>query len=221
MIQTTAANIDDLIRDEILRYLYELHRNARSPRSAGKGIRDLQRELKKRHGYKQQQIATNLDYLVQQNWAREDVSTRMYQSPGGTLQAAEKVTYKITHIGIDKLQHPSVFRRLEADKMNINVTNIGGVTVVGDGNVVNTQFANLSRELEQVRADFNDSSLSDSDKLTVVSDIESLLAQLQKPEPNQTVVASLWEGIQRAAAIVGLSSALVQASHLIAPLIGM
>ena len=44
MIQTTTANnIDDVIRDDILRYLYELHRKARSPRSAGKGIRDLQR----------------------------------------------------------------------------------------------------------------------------------------------------------------------------------
>ena len=116
MIQTTTAtNIDDVIRDDILRYLYELHRNARSPRSAGKGIRDLQRELKSRHGYKQQQVATNLDYLVQQNWAREDVSSRMYKSPGGTLQSAEKVTYKITHIGIDRLQHPSAFKRSEAD----------------------------------------------------------------------------------------------------------
>ena len=78
MIQSATVNVDDFIRDDILRFLYEVHRNARSPRSAGKGIRELQQELKKRHGYKQQQVATNLDYLVQQNWAREDVSSRMY-----------------------------------------------------------------------------------------------------------------------------------------------
>ena len=219
MIQT-ANNIDDIIRDDILRYLYEVHRKARSPRSAGKGIRDLQSALKKRHGYKQQQVATNLDYLVQQNWVREDVSSRMYRSPGGTLQSAEKVTYKITHVGIDKLQHPSVFKRSELNKMNINVTNVGGVTVVGEGNIVNTHFANLSRELECLRGAFDESALSDSEKLMVVSDIESLLAQLQKPEPNCAVVASLWEGIQRAAAVAGLSSALLHATELIGPLVG-
>lgn len=53
-----ASNIDDVIRDDILRYMYELHRNARSPRSAGKGIRDVQKALKKRHGYKQQQVGS-------------------------------------------------------------------------------------------------------------------------------------------------------------------
>lgn len=221
MIQTSSTNnIDDMVRDDILRYLYEVHRKARSPRSAGKGVRDLQRELKQRHGYKQQQVATNLDYLVQQNWVREDVTSRMYRAPGGTLQAAEKVTYKITHVGIDKLQYPSVFKRSELDRMKINVTNVGGVTVVGDGNVVNTHFANLSRELENLRGKFNDSALSDAEKLIVVSDIESLLAQLQKPEPNSTVVSSLWEGIQRVAAIAGLSSALLHATELIGPLIG-
>ena len=104
--------------------------------------------------------------------------------------------------------------------MNINITNVGGVTVVGEGNVVNTHFTNLSRELEQLRTEFYESQLPDSEKLMVVSDIESLLAQLQKPEPNRTVVANLWEGIQRAAAVAGLSSALVQATELIAPLIG-
>lgn len=221
MIQTATSNIDDVVRDNILRFLYELHRKARSPRSAGKGIRDLQRELKKRYGYKQQQVAANLDYLVQQNWAREGFSSRMYKSPGGTLQSAEKVTYKISHVGIDRLQHPSTFKRSDAHKMKINVTNVGGVTVVGDGNVVNTHFADLSRELEHIRDTFNESSLPDAQKLDAVSDVESLLSQLQKPEPNRSVVKSLWEGIQRAAAIASLSSATAQAAELISPLVGM
>ena len=102
--------------------------------------------------------------------------------------------------------------------MNINLTNVGGVTVIGEGNVVNTNFTSLSRELEHVRAEFAESRLSDADKLTVVSDVDSLLAQLQKPQPNRTVVSSLWEGIKRAAAVAGLSSAFVRATELIAPL---
>ena len=34
----TAGNLDDIIRDAILRHLYDVHRNARSPKSAGQGF---------------------------------------------------------------------------------------------------------------------------------------------------------------------------------------
>lgn len=119
MIRSLKNEGNDEIRENILRYLYEIHRNTRSPRLAGKGIRDLQKELKKRFGYKQQDVARNLDYLTQQDWAREDVTSRVYQTASGTLQSAEKVTCKITHIGIDRLESPSAFRRSDTENMNV------------------------------------------------------------------------------------------------------
>jgi len=41
------SNPNDIIRDAILRHLYEIHKKARSPDSTAIGIRDLQRDLKK------------------------------------------------------------------------------------------------------------------------------------------------------------------------------
>lgn len=63
--QPAVGNPDDLIRDAILRHLFNVHKSARSPAKAGIGIRDLHSALKVSHGYKQQEVGNNLDYLVQ------------------------------------------------------------------------------------------------------------------------------------------------------------
>lgn len=55
----------DVQRDRILRFLYERHATARSPAKILIGIQDLRAELKKRYGMSQQDVSSNLDYLVQ------------------------------------------------------------------------------------------------------------------------------------------------------------
>ena len=66
-----ATNPDDVIRDSILRHLLAIHQDAKSPAKASIGIRDLRAALKATHGYKQQQVGSNLDYLVQKGWVTE------------------------------------------------------------------------------------------------------------------------------------------------------
>lgn len=85
-------NPNDVIRDSILRYLYDVHGAAKSPKSAATGIRDLQKAMKEAHGYKQQEVASNLDYLIQKGWAVTVVEDRSFQTPRGTTQQAERVT---------------------------------------------------------------------------------------------------------------------------------
>src|SRR5437867_478404 len=70
------------VRDDILRFLHEVHQNAKSPRSAGIGIRDLQKVMKTQHGYKQQAVASNLDYLLQKRWVVPVVEQRTFQTGG-------------------------------------------------------------------------------------------------------------------------------------------
>jgi hypothetical protein len=96
-------NESDRARDLILRKLEEHHRRARSPRTAGVGFRDLQARLKD-SGLKQQEVAANLDYLVQKGWVREVVEERSFTTPRGTQQTSSKVTYKISDVGLDKLE---------------------------------------------------------------------------------------------------------------------
>lgn len=212
-------NPNDHVRDEILRYLYEVHSKAKSPKSAGQGIRDLQKALRS-HGYKQQVVASNLDYLIQKGWVREEVIERTFTTPRGTTQSSEKRRYKISDTGIDKLEAASTYQRPTMAE-HVNITTINGVTVVGDGNVVNTAFTDLSQVLTDLRtAVLEVETLSDEEKLNVAADIDALQSQLQKPEPDRAIVGTLWKSIEASAAVAGVADLVERAGHLITPLVG-
>lgn len=199
------TNPNDVIRDAILRYLYKVHKNARSPKSAGQGIKDLTKGIKQEHGkIKQQEIASNLDYLIQKGWVREVIETRTFTTPKGTTQNSEKRTYKISDTGIDKLEAASTYQR-SPDGSKINITNIHGVTVVGDGNVVNTKFTDLHKELNEFRqAVLGDETIPNEEKLEITSDIDTLQSQLQKPNPDKTILQTIWSGIEKSSALNNL-----------------
>jgi len=58
------AKRNDEIREAILKFLYEKHKKARSLKSARASMKELKDELKKL-GLKEQEIVSNLDYLIQ------------------------------------------------------------------------------------------------------------------------------------------------------------
>src|SRR5687768_11985393 len=105
------ANLNDEVRDAILRELYDVLQRAKSPQSAGVKIRDLQKSLKDKHDYKQQLVASNLEYLIQKGWAVKEVEDRSITTARGTQQPASKVTYKISAVGIDLMEGASTFQR--------------------------------------------------------------------------------------------------------------
>jgi hypothetical protein len=213
------TNPNDTVRDAILRHLYEVHRRAKSPRSAGEGIRDVQRAMKESEGYKQQDVAANLDYLVQKGWVREEIEARSFQTQRGTTQMSEKVTYKISEIGIDLLEGASTFERTDL-RPHVNITNVQGVTVLGDGNVVNTNFTDVLRGLDRLRVAVIESpELDDSARLNVVADIDTIVTQLQKPEPDKSIVRRAWEAIQVAVVAGEAAELAVKASELLRPLL--
>lgn len=214
------ANPNDIVRDAILRYLYQRHRKAKSPKSAGVGVRDIQKAMKTEHGYKQQDVASNLDYLLQKGWVREVIENRTFTTRAGTTQQAEKRSYKISDTGIDRLEAASTYQRPPLGHQ-VNITNIRGVTVVGDDNVVNTSFTDLANVLQDMRkAVLECESLGDQQKLEVVADIESLQSQLQKPSPSREVVKTLWGGIEKVVTAAGFGGLVARAAAMIAPLLG-
>ena len=83
------SNPNDAVRDSILRYLHSVHVKARSPKTAGLGIRKLAQALKPR-GFKLQEVASNLDYLVQKGWVRETVQQRTFTTLRGTAPGIGK-----------------------------------------------------------------------------------------------------------------------------------
>ena len=175
--------------------------------------------MKLGHGYKQQEVGSNLDYLVQKGWVTEVKIARSFTTKRGTTQNSEQIKYKISDVGLDKLQKASLFQ-VTPTHTGINITNVHGVTVVGDGNVVNTKFTDLSRVLNELRSEVQaNTTINDEQKLAVVADIDTLQAQLQKPQPNATVIGMLWNGIEKAGKIAGVLTLIEKVRDYIQPLL--
>jgi len=208
---------EDQIRNEILRLLFEIHKSAKSPASAAVGIRDIQSALKESHQLKQQEVASNLDYLVQKGWVGEKVTARSFTTKTGTTQNSQQTKYKISDIGIDRLEKASLFRKTPLSG-TINITNIRGVTVVGDGNVVNANFTEVVDNLRELRDVLEKSpKLNDEQRLEVLADIDALEVQLQKPKLNVRVIELLWQSISAIATIAGFADATFKIGELIQP----
>ena len=92
------------------------------------------------------------------------------------------------------MEAASTYQRPETTP-HVNITNLRGVTVVGNGNVLNTSFTDLSHVLTEMRqAVLSAPSVPDDQKLDVAADIDSLQGQLQKPA--RTERACLFRGTE-------------------------
>jgi hypothetical protein len=124
-------NPDDDTRDKLLRFLYERHKTTKGITKIPIGIRDLQKAMKSSYDLKQQEVSSNLDYLIQVGWVKDVVKERSFKTARGMELSQEQVKYKISDVGINHLEAGTVFKRADGAK-SVNITNIRGVTVVGD-----------------------------------------------------------------------------------------
>jgi len=83
---SSSMNLNDDRRDKILRFLYDRHQTAKGITAIPIGIQELRREMKSRHGMKQPEVASNLDYLIQVGWVRPEVKSRSFLTAGGMVQ---------------------------------------------------------------------------------------------------------------------------------------
>jgi len=185
-----SMNPDDDIRDKLLRFLYERHKTTKGITKIPIGIRDLQKAMKSSYGLKQQEVSSNLDYLIQVGWVKDVVKERSFKTARGMELSQEQVQYKISDVGINHLEAGTVFKRAEGFK-SMNITNIRGVTVVGDRNIVNTQFTDLSRAIDELdRAISQSRELTDAQKLDAAGDVSTIRAQITKQSPNKAIIAT-------------------------------
>jgi hypothetical protein len=203
------VNPNDEIRRQILRYFYD--RNASATSKTGKKgtaakISDVKADLKALHGLTQQLVMSNLTYLTDMKWVKTFEIQKQFEAKGGTTIPSSVTWYEITAAGIDKIDGESEFTspsRFEG--VNIQATGTNVITM-GDGNVVNIDHRELHAGLNTLRDGLTAAQeLTETQKLEVVADIESLKDQLAKSAPNPTVVKTLWSGIDKAAAIAGLA----------------
>ena len=215
-------NPNDEIRHQILRYFYERNLNATS-RMGKKGsavkISDAKRELKESYGLKQSQVMSNLTYLIDNGWIKTIDIEKTVKVKGGTIPQTTTF-YEITAKGIDKIEGGSQFEPRERFAgININATGQNVITL-GDGNVVNAQFADLHSALEELKTAVTESDLPEAEKFDVAIDIESIKDQLAKNEPDKTIVKRIWAGLEKVATVSGVTAAYEKVAELLVPLLG-
>ena len=98
---------------------------------------------------------------------------------------------------------------------SINITNVKGVTVVGDGNVVNTQLTDLSRALDELDKAIATSPLNDEQKLDAAGDLATTRTQIAKKNPIKEVITGAWHSLEHLATLAGVADAASHVRHLI------
>lgn len=203
-------NPNDKIRQQLLQYFYERNQHATS-RMGKKGsavkISDARRELKDTYGLKQQEVMSNLTYLIDNGWIKTVDIEKTVIVRGGTIPQVTTF-YEITAKGIDKIEGGSQFEPRER-YAGINITATGkNIITLGDGNIVNAQYSKLRDALDELKQAITTSSnLGDADKLNLAVDVESIKDQLAKEEPNKTIIGHLWGGLEKVAVVAGVADA--------------
>ncbi|MCH8027768.1 MAG: hypothetical protein IID63_06555 [candidate division Zixibacteria bacterium] len=211
-------NPNDSIRKQILEYFYERNRNATSARGkkgSGVKIRDVKRELKELHCLTQQEVMSNLTYLLDNGWINEDPVEKTFKVKGGTVPQVT-MYYRISAKGIDKAEGGSQFEpKVRYPNININAIGNKNIITTGDGNVINTEYADLHSSLDNLKDAMSKSAqLREDEKLNYAADIESIKDQLAKPEPNKNIIYSLWRGLEKIATLSSVANAYNQVATL-------
>jgi len=206
------------IRRIMLQYFYDRNKNATSARdkkgSAVK-ISDIKKELKVAHDLTQQEVQSNLTYLISQGWVEEDSVEKSFSAPGGTLIPSTTTFYKVTAAGIDKIEGPGEFTMAKFHGIKIEATGQNIITL-GDGNQINAQFSDLGESLAELRDAITKSDAPEAEKMSLIADIDTIQSQLAKPQPNRSIVSAAWETVRGAAALHGCAGFVERITGLIA-----
>jgi hypothetical protein len=205
----------------MLQYFYERNKNATSARgkkgSAVK-ISDVKKQLKSSDGLTQQEVQSNLTYLISQGWVEEDKIEKSFTAPSGTVIPSSTSYYKITAAGIDKIEGEGEFTMPKFQGVNINATGQNIITL-GDGNQINAEFGELGNALVELREGIIKSDAAEADKMSLVADIDTIQSQLAKPSPNKGIISAAWESVKAAAAINGCAGLVTHVTGFIAGLL--
>jgi len=220
----TPPRDDTEIRQILLRYFYDRNNNAKSAMSDKSGaavkISVVNRELKSSQGLSQQEIRRNLTYLISEGWVEEFQVTKNVPLKSGTIIPQATSYYRITSSGIDKIDGPGEFTMPKFHGINIEATGQNIITI-GDGNQVDARFESIANDLATFKDDVRaNAELSDSDKLAVVADVETMQAQLAKPEPNRTVLRAIWAGVEKVVTGTTLAANAATLANILAPVLG-
>jgi hypothetical protein len=156
-------------------------------------------------------------YLVKTGWIQEETDSYTIPTRGLT---AKRVTYRISDMGVDYFEGPSKFGKTRSHP-GIDISNVSGIVVIGDRNIVQSQFEQLYRHLDLLEQSINLSdSISNEQKIGYLADVETIKSQLAKPNPDKGIVSKAWTTVSALSAVPTLMDLLNKIRKVLGPLAG-
>ena len=213
---------DDQKRETLLDFLYDVYRNSRSRKSVRKTATEVYKGVKDK-GLNTKDVGASLHYLHEEGWISIDIITKEYTTDKGHVVPSTQEFYYINKNGIDRKEDDSAFR-LEQNYHGINISNLkDSVVVIGPHNktIVAREYAQVGNELYELHDKLLESdALDDGQKLAVVSDIESLIPQLKKADPDRTIIQKSWNTIKDLGQAAGFLELVSRIAQGLAPFLG-
>jgi hypothetical protein len=190
---------NDLIREKILQALYRIHNKARGRGSLLVGVRDLTREVKvDLPKIKENEVFSNARFLIENGFVKEEAIENYFASKFGNSKPSYK--YCLTKEGLAYFEHGSKF-----DKSSIfaGIGDIGGSgnnIIIGNQNSItslaNTQYSEGHKLAEDLRRRVNAlGELTDDQKISIQSDLETIKSQLAKQQPDTGILQKAKDNI--------------------------
>jgi hypothetical protein len=179
----------DVVRRNIIQWFYDLNAKGKAPRNVSKVCAGIKIDF----GHLGPLVKQHLTLLVDLNYiVRDEVVTKV--TTGQTTREQPKILFRIGAKGIEYVEGKSEFSEKERYP-GINAIATGGsVILLGDGNVVNTNFRPVYDELGRFRLALVDSTeLNDTEKLEASVALETIKDQLAVSQPDKTIVNAAWD----------------------------
>jgi len=178
---------DNVVRETILKYLYDVWKNPRGMESHKLMISKIYSDLKKK-GIKRKYVVRNLTYLIETKWVIEEIKEVSFYTRKRTIPS-EKKTYSISKDGIDFFDGYSKFQKTNK-LVGININNMSNsVVVLGDNNIVRNEHREVSESLERLGNQIRiNSELSDEQKIDYQAEIDTIKSQLAKSKPDESII---------------------------------
>lgn len=209
----------DEIRELILSYLFTKYKRTRSVKGVGVPPSTIKRELKRKHGLTENEVASNLYFLIRQGWVDEVEEKYEFTRRNGITFHGSKTFYRISDYGISHFEGSSKFQRPQRFE-GINIMNVQGAMAIGDGNIVQNQYSDLYRNLDLLGEGVRRSNeFSDVEKLNYQAEIETIKSQLAKPLPDKGILQKAWEKLKPLATVGGIVSLFETVRAFIEPLL--
>jgi len=190
----------DEIREKILSALYRIHSTARSRDSQVTGIRDLAKEVKKElPDIKEQQVFSNTAFLVTNGYV-DEVEVKNFFAEKKFGNSKPSIKYRLSREGLAYFEHGSKFDHSSVFAGIGDISGSGNNIIIGNQNsitsIANTQYSEGHRLAEDLRRRVNAlGELTDEEKISIQSDLETIKSQLAKPKPDTGILQRAKENI--------------------------